>query len=157
EGKRFVSRIGSAQAMPAGGDRRHSAIEGNGVELRRATIVREEVDRFAIPRPDRTANVAVERAGQTSGIAAVRIHDIEVSDGVALKLPVKTQVGDLRAARRWHRPAVGTFATGELLDGSIRDRELIDVAAFEVVVGFRRALCRYVDPLAIVTPGEAPR
>src|SRR5436309_12163753 len=89
-------------------------------------------------------------------MAAVGVHDIEMVDCVALKLPVETGVGDLRTAGRRNRLIVGTLAVGELFHRPVLDGESADLAAFKIVIGVRRAFRGQVDPLTVAAPGEAP-
>src|SRR5579864_4581226 len=81
----------------------YCAVAPRGVDVSRPAIVGQEVHGSRIGAPPRLPRVPVEQTAQHFHPAAIRVHHVQLSRPVALRLIVIADVCDLGAVRRRRR------------------------------------------------------
>ena len=114
DGAAGISHREAAQAVGRSGHLTDAAIVARGIDAGRAAIVGQEVDGARIAAPLRVADIAIERAGQHFGAAAIGIGDVEFGCDITLRLRLTRDPGDAAAIGRGHGFHVGAGMTGDL-------------------------------------------
>ena len=138
DGAAVVRQRESAQALRRIGHRAHRAIVARGVDAGGAAIVGQEVDGTRIVAPLHVGHVAIERAGQHLGAAAIGIGHIELGGDVALRGGFARNPGDAAAIGRGHRRFIGTRMACDLAALTTGDAHGVDFSALERVCGVGR-------------------
>ena len=143
--------VRAAQSFRDGADR---AVEPDPGDPRRAMIVVGDVDGAAVRGPDRRADAAVERSGQSAPVGAVHVHHVEDRILVGAALVVETGVSDLPSIRGDRRLAVGTHAIGERADLVGGHVERVDLAVHRLPLPIGRAVAAEIESPSVARPGE---
>jgi len=117
-----------------------AALEVDEIEAGVAVFRGQEVEAAAIVCPARTLHVAIERAGQQTGICAVAVHHVQLADLVTLVLIIEADVGDVLAVGRNRRLIVRAFAIRQRFGRAVGHGEFINLGVLGLLLIARMAV-----------------
>ena len=89
----------------------HRAVVARRVNMCHSTVIGEEIDGARFGAPLGLGRIAVQRPAQDARPTAIRVHDPQLPNGVALLFFLGEEVRDAAAVGRWNQRLVDTLVS----------------------------------------------